>query len=195
MVGRMMTPYSVMLFVHLVAMSGLVSALSLEALALFHLRRAATAADARTWIGLASGLTMLAIGSLVVLLLSGGYLTERMSAWTLAWPKLPVAVLIAIAASGAVSGSLLRALRRAGGSHRVNEAEFRAGRRDPVLTASLGIRIALVVGIVFIVTAKPGLLESLEILGVALILGLVSTVRNWRGGRAAPFAVGAGGGK
>jgi hypothetical protein len=144
-----------MLFVHLVAMSGLVSALSLGALALFSLRRTATAADARTWIGLMPGLTMLAIGSLVVLLLSGGYLTDRMSAWTLALPKLTVAVLIVIAAFGAVSGSRLRALRRVGGSPRMTETEFRARLHDPILKVSLGIRIALVVGTVLIMTAKP----------------------------------------
>ena len=55
-----MMPYSVMLFVDLIAMSGLVSALSLEALALFYLRRIATPADARMWIGLVPVLAGLA---------------------------------------------------------------------------------------------------------------------------------------
>jgi hypothetical protein len=175
-----MTLYSFVSFVHVVSTLGIVAALSLEAATLVRLRTAKTSDEVRLWIDLAPGLPALAIGSLVFLLLSGGYLTSQMSAWALAWPTLAVATLLLIAPLGAASGKRMRAIRRASAVNNSNESDLLARLRDPFLKFSLNVRIALLLAIVLLMTAKPGLPESLAIVGVYANLGFASTLLFWR---------------
>jgi hypothetical protein len=93
--------YSVVLFLHVGAALVLASALSIDALLLFQLRRATSSSGTKSWLDLWSAVSWMAGGSGFVLLLSGGYLADRMSAWTLAWPKVALATSILIGALGA----------------------------------------------------------------------------------------------
>jgi hypothetical protein len=86
------------LFLHVGAALVLASALSIDGLILFQLRRATSPMRA-TWLDLWSVVPWIAGGSGLVLLLSGGYLTHRMSAGTEAWPKVALAALILIGIS------------------------------------------------------------------------------------------------
>jgi len=80
-----MTLYSLVLFLHVAAALALASALSIDALILFQLHRATTSTAAHPWLNLWSAVPRIAGSSGLLLLLSGGYLTDRMSAWSLAW--------------------------------------------------------------------------------------------------------------
>jgi hypothetical protein len=91
-----MTLYSLVLFLHVGAALALASALSIDALILFQLRRATSPAGAHLWLDLWPVVPWTASGSGLFLLFSGGYLADRMSAWTLAWPKMAFATLILI---------------------------------------------------------------------------------------------------
>jgi hypothetical protein len=182
-----MTFYSAVLFAHVVSALGVFAALSLEAVGLVHLRRATTASEARLWIEFAPGLPALAIGSLVLLLLSGIFMTAQMGGWTLAWPRVALGALILIGPLGAVTGRRMRAIRLACASNNPNGADLLGKLRDPFLKYSMNIRIALVLGIVLLMTAKPELRESLGIAVSSIFLGLVSTVL-WRRGTALPIA-------
>src|SRR5258708_40348908 len=82
-----MSMFSVVLFVHVAAVLGLVSALTLEAVVLHHVRHAATSGAVRSWIDRAPLPRWAAIAMLAVLLLSGGWLTGQMSMWGSGWPK------------------------------------------------------------------------------------------------------------
>jgi hypothetical protein len=86
-----MTIYSIVLFLHVGAALVLASALSIDGLILFQLRRATSPIGATSWLDLWSVFRWIAGGSGLVLLLSGGYLTHRMSAGTEAWPKVALA--------------------------------------------------------------------------------------------------------
>jgi hypothetical protein len=183
-----MTLYSVVLFVHVASALGIFAALSLEAVALLHLRRSTTASEVRLWMELAPGLPSLAIGSLIFLLLTGIFMTAQMSGWTLAWPRVAVATLILIAPLGAATGRRMRAIRLACAASKPNESDFLGKLRDPFLKFSMNIRIALVLGIVLLMTAKPGLPESLGIVAVFAILGFVSTILFWRRDSPTPIA-------
>jgi hypothetical protein len=55
---------------------------------------------------------------------------------------------------------------------------------DPILGAGLHTMIALVLGIVFLMTIKPSLVDSVIALAVALALGLASSLPLWRASRA-----------
>jgi hypothetical protein len=121
------------------------------------------------------------MGSLVVLLFSGGYLTDRMSGWTLAWPKVSVATLVLIAPLGAITGKRMRAIRRICLANKTNDTELVNQLRDPFLKISLGIRTALGLGVVLLMTAKPGLRGSISIIGSSLVLGFLwSLLRSRR---------------
>src|SRR5258708_470089 len=113
-----MTLYSVILFVHVVSALGIFSALGIEAVTLSRLRQTKTSLEARRWIDFAPGLPAMAIGSLVLLLLSGGYLTMQLSAWISAWPKVSLAALVLIAPFGAVTARRMRVIRVACGANK-----------------------------------------------------------------------------
>jgi hypothetical protein len=186
-----MTHYSAVLFVHVVSALTLAAALGLEALTLVRLQRATTSGEARFCMDFAPGLPLMTIGSGLFLMLSGGYLTAQMSAWTMAWPKLAVAILVLTAPLGAATGRRMRAIRRACASNETNESDLLGRLRDPFLKFSLNIRIALVLGIVLLMTAKPELPESLGIIGVFAILGFASALLFWRRDTAPPVVSGA----
>jgi hypothetical protein len=171
-----MTVYSVVLFLHIVAVFVPVSSLSLETAVLFRLQQAVSSGGARLWIDPAPGLSLMGIGSLAVLLISGGDLTARMSGWILAWPKVAVATLILIALLGAISGRRMRAIRRPCLAGKTNDSELTNRLRDPILKVSLGIRIALGLGAAPLMTAKPGLWVSIIIVGASVVLGLLSSL-------------------
>jgi hypothetical protein len=165
-----MTMYSLVLFLHVGAALVLASALGIDGLILFQLRRAASPIRATSWLDLWSAVPWIAGGSGLVLLLSGGYLTHRMSAGTEAWPRVALATLILIGVLGGVTSRRMRALRRT--SVRDQPAFFSRGY--PILRVSLSLRIALVFAAVLLMNAKPQLRESLSVVGAALVLGLVA---------------------
>jgi hypothetical protein len=182
-----MTLYSAVLFVHVASAFGIVAALSLAAVTLARLRKATTVSEARVWTVFAPGVPALAVVSLVFLLLSGIYMTIQMGGWTLAWPKVALGALILIGPLGAVTARRLRAIQIACAASRPNEFEIFAKLRDPFLVFSMNTRIALVLGILLLMTAKPEMRQSLGIVVSSIFLGLVSTV-FWRREGAAPVA-------
>ncbi len=182
-----MTLYSAVLFVHVVSALGVFAALSLEAVGLIHLRRATTASEARLWIEFVPGLPALAIGSLVLLLLSGIFMTAQMAGWSLAWPRVAMGALVLIGPLGAVTGRRMRAIRVACAANNPNESDLFGKLRDSFLKYSMNIRIALVLGIVLLMTAKPELRESLGIVVSSVFLGFVSRI-FWRRDSASPIA-------
>jgi hypothetical protein len=182
-----MTLYSVVLFVHVASAFGIAAALSLAIVTLSRLRRATTVSEARLWVEFAPGVPALAIIALVFLLLSGIYMTAQMGGWTLAWPKVALGALILIGPLGAVTGRRLRAIQIACAATTPNESDIFAKLRDPFLVYSMNMRIALVLGILLLMTAKPELRESMGIIVSSILLGLVSSA-FWRRDTASPIA-------
>jgi hypothetical protein len=108
------------------------------------------------------------------LFLSGGFLADRISVWSSAWPKLAVAAVLLFGALGAISGGRLRAIRNIGRKEKATQSELTAQLQGPLLKSSLGIRIGLVLGAILLMTAKPGMLESFAILVAAIAIGLTA---------------------
>ena len=163
-----MTAYSVVLFLHLLAVLVLVCAWSFEALSLARLRRSTTVNDVGLWINVVPGLPAMAMGSLLVLLLSGGYLTSKMSGWTFAWPKAAILAMVLIAPLGAVTGRRMRMIRRMIIAGTSAESALLTALRNPILKFSLYIRGWVITGIVLLMAAKPGMAESASIVGISL---------------------------
>lgn len=170
-----MTLYSLVLFFHIAAVLALFAALNVEALSLYRLRRVATLAEAQLWIEPVPGLPLVALASLLVVFFSGIYLTIRMSAFDAAWPKVTVVALLCIAALAAISGRRMRMIRRTCATATAIGSEVRGLLQDSLLPISLGIRSAVVLGIVLLMGAKPELWESVGILGVSAVLGFLGS--------------------
>src|ERR1700704_4878117 len=176
-----MTLRSLVLFVHVTAVLTMFAALSFEALSLFELRRASTLTELRRWIEPLPHLPSLARGSLVFL--SGVYLTVRMSAFELAWPKVAVGALLLIAPFEALTGWRLRAIRRTSVETKAIDSELTSRLQDPFLKVSLSIRLSLLLGILLLMSAKPDLWESIAIVGISVVVGFLLSLPAWgRGG-------------
>jgi hypothetical protein len=176
-----MTLYPIILFCHLAATLVVAAALSIEAISLSRLRRSTTRSEVRIWSDLVPNFSLIMIGSLAVLLLSGGYMTEQIAAWTLGWPRIAVLGLVLIAPFGAVTGKRMRAIRRESSKDSSTLTDLSTRVRDPFLKVSFCARTTLFFGIVFLMTVRPGLGESLAVLGVSLLLGFASAQITFRG--------------
>ena len=176
-----MTFYALILFAHIVAVLTLFSALSFEILSLCRLRQASCLTDVLLWIKPVGGLPLVTIGSVLVVFFSGVYLAIRMSAFDLPWPKVTVAALLLIAPLGAMTGRRMRALRQACDAAQSFNPELLKRLRDPFLKISLAVRIAVALGIVLLMVAKPGWSESISIMGASVLLGFLSTFLTRRG--------------
>lgn len=175
-----MSLYSLVLFFHVIAVLGLCAALSFEGLSLHRLRQSSTLTEVRQWIQPVPGLPLLTAGSAFVILLSGIYLTVRMSAFELAWPKVTIGPLLLIAPFGAMTGKRMKGIRQLCADAKPISFELTKRLQDPFLKVSLGIRTGVFLGIVLLMSAKPELWESILIVAASVILGLLSSLLAWR---------------
>jgi len=168
-----MNLYTAVLFVHAVAVLVLTAALTLEAWILLQLRRTMRPSDAQPWIGTMQPVAIAAITSLVVIYVTGAYLTESLHSWAYAWPRLAVLEIVLFAILGAMTGRRMRAIRRHSANEQMNPSEWNALTSSPFLKVSLSTRIWIVMGTILLTAAKPNLRESLLIVAGSLILGLL----------------------
>ena len=175
-----MTFYSLVLFVHVAAVMALFAALAFEVLSLVRLRRAPTLTEARLWIDPVPRLPLAAMGSLLLVLFSGIYMAIRTSAFGEAWTTVTLAALLVAAPLGAITGRRMREIRQTITRATAIDSELRARLQNPVLKVSLGIRIAVVLGIILVMGAKPELWESVGVVGASLGVGLLSSLLTWR---------------
>jgi hypothetical protein len=117
----------------------------------------------------------------LLLLLSGIFMTTQSSEWMLAWVRVALGALLLMGPLGAVTGRKMRATRKACAANDRNGSDLIAKLRDPFLKFSMNIRIAVVLGIVLLMTAKPELRQSLGIVVSAVFLGFVSALFGGRG--------------
>ena len=173
-------------FLHVVSALGLTAAFGAEAVGLAGLRRATRADEALVWLRSRRWVLLIGPASIGLVLATGIYLT--VAEWGAdAWIVVSLVSLVALAAIGGVltgvpMARITPAVERASGPLR---EELRHDLRSPLLTVSLLTRIAITVGIVFLMVQKPALPASLVTItlaaGIGAAAGLVS-------GRRAPSA-------
>ncbi len=172
--------YRIALFLHIVGALGLFVGLGLEWMSVRQLRRAFTGGEAIGWIRPLGSLRRLYPASMAAILASGLYMTA--AGWgRVWWAVFGLIGMVLIAAIGrGLAGGRMSAVRRAtfeeGGP--LSPAS-RALLRDPVLWGSVQARVALALGIVFLMSVKPGLTGSLATLAVASLAGIAASTRAW----------------
>jgi hypothetical protein len=172
-----MTLYSFALFVHILGALALFGALGLEWVALLNLRRVGTAEQAREWLKVFALFPRIYPLAWLAIILAGLYMTAAVwkgAGWIIV---ALVSVVVLAAAGGALTSrrmaSLAQGIAREKGSL---SNELQATLRDPYLLAVFQVRLAFTLGIVFLMIAKSGLAVSLLDMGVATVLGLLSTL-------------------
>ncbi len=172
-----MNDYAIALFLHIVGALGLFVALGLEWTSLLLLRRATTSEQVRERMRLASGVRGVSGAALATLLVSGVYLTATV--WGgVAWIGVALGAMVLMAVLGvALSGPRLAAIGRA-----VEHGSL-APVPDPLLWVSMQTRVAVALGIVFLMTVKPDLNGSLLTIAVAAVLGLIAALPAMVAGR------------
>jgi len=168
-----MSAYTLALFFHIVGALGLFATLVAERVIWGELSRVEDVGQARTALSTAIRLTLVGLGSLLVLFGSGAYL--MVSVWG-SRPWLTVAMLSAVPLTG-LSGALtlprIGALRRAlARESNPLPKRFSSELRRPVLMLSNYVRSAIVLAVVFLMTTKPGAGSSLLALLAATALGI-----------------------
>lgn len=180
-----MSPYSIILFLHVVGALVLFFALGLEWICHRGLTRSGTAKKAREWMSLARPLRAIYPLTSVALLATGIYLSVLWGGQT--WIVGGMVSLVLIASLGAgLTGPRMRALARAAAVESGGLSEGLGSRiHDPVLRVSLYVRLAVAFGVVFLMTSKPGSGGSMATLAIALVAGVGSSVPSRSGAPAA----------
>src|SRR5207244_7533934 len=151
-------------------------ALAFEWVAWAGLRRSGTVQEARGWLGLLGLVRRGGPALLGCVLVSGLYMTATVVGWT-AWILVGLASFVVIAALGGIStGRSLPAIQRALGTETgpIPDA-LRQRMSAPILAASVRVRTALALGIVFLMTTKPDVLGAVIVIVVAAALGVVAS--------------------
>jgi hypothetical protein len=173
-----MTLYQLLVFLHVLGAVGIFVALGIETISLGRLQSAATPVDARVWMGLLKLPGRLGPIAMLTTLVAGMWMMAQVWGYQ-PWIVSAFVGLVGMAALGGVIS--LRGARRlrvalAGETGPELSDAFRSIRSGTALTASLRLRIAIGIGILGLMTIRPGATGSWLILAAAAVSGLVASI-------------------
>ncbi len=172
-----MNLYSIALFFHIVGAIGFFVALGLEWTSLQQIRSATTSEQVRDWMRVSNGTRRLGMVSMLTILIAGFYMMAI--AWGfVAWIIVALgALILAVALTMALTSPRMMAIgqlmttEKGPVSHALHNLT-----NQPLLWISIRTRVAIALGIVFLMTVKPGLVGSLLTIGIAVVIGLASAL-------------------
>ena len=151
-------------FGHIVGALLLFVSLGVEWVAVDRLSRSPALRRAERWVTIYKRSLRWHIAGATVILASGVAMAVRLEVLYFAWVLTSLVMLLLIAA---LAGIVSRSRRRA--------EDLRIGRLSP---ASVAIRIALALGVSYLMVAKPEIVESLIVMAVALAIGAIAATRT-----------------
>jgi hypothetical protein len=176
-------PYKIALFIHVVSVLALFTAAGIEITEMVGLRRSATVETVRAWArGTAFVGRVFPISS-VVILVSGLFM--MVAAWpgNTPWAITALVSLVVLAIlGGAINGKRLEAIHSAAEAAPAGPipATLRQQINDPVLWTSVQTMTVGALGIVYLMTVKPGWVASVVCMLIALAIGVASAQPAWR---------------
>ena len=170
-----MTLRSFFLFVHVVASMGVSGTLAIEGVLIWRLRRATDPTHRRDTLNGFRLLRVLAPLSLAPTVMSGMFLMRTVWGSHAAWINVGFASLVLAAVVGVTSTAMRIARLRKADDDPIGGSRGQIGR-DPILVVSFVMRTAIFIGIVFLMTVKPGLEESLIGMSMATAGGLAASL-------------------
>jgi Predicted integral membrane protein (DUF2269) len=181
-----MNIYNIVLFLHVSGAIGYFLGIGTWLLVLFGLRRAQRVENVRVLIKLTNLSGPISGIGVLLLLTAGLYMAFTEGSLQTGWVLVALISLILMASSGAAlieprRRAIERLAREAPDGPLPQSLEQRT--HDPVLLTVLQTIGALLLGMVLLMTTKPGLVSSLIVVVVALLLGLVLGVLTSRATR------------
>jgi hypothetical protein len=177
-----MSPYPIALFTHFLGLVGLFVGYGLEWASSSLLRRSTTSDQARSWLRIYKLSLPISGPGLLILIISGGYMASNPGAMKQGWISASLlAIVVALAIGFILILPRIKRIRAAlpEGSAALPEA-VHARVQDPMIVTLVRTRLVLALGIVYIMTAKPGALSnSLFILLGAVVIGLLCAAPVW----------------
>ena len=168
--------YHLALFVHIVGAFGIFMALAVELAALLGSRAARTVEVLRAWSSVGKPLAVLFPVCSLLILAAGLAMTIGVWGWTHAWIDLSLAMLVFMSAWGAiVNGRFAEQIARQAallGSGPI-PPELARMLNNPLHWTSVAAMFTGSLGVVFLMTTKPGWLGSIVALIIAFVLGAV----------------------
>jgi len=169
--------YSIALFLHIAGALGFFVALGLEWTGLSQIRSAMTLEQVRASMGILKNVRKVGFVSMLTTVITGIYM--MLSVWGgVAWIYVTLGSLVlVIALTQVVTAPRMAAIGQALATEKGPLSQtFHNLANHPLLWISLQTRVAIALGIVFLKVAKPSLGGSLLTIGVAIVLGLASTL-------------------
>jgi uncharacterized membrane protein YjjP (DUF1212 family) len=173
--------YPLLVFLHVLGAVSMFAAWGVEAVLLQRLRRTVTIDEARTSAHHLRKYGRMAPVAMLAVLATG---MAMMTQWgPQPWMSAAFGALIVIGVIGGVTGRRMRPRIAAALAGEQGGAPTGIAATAGSLAVSLQLRVAIGVGIIGLMTMKPGAQGSLLILGVATVTGLLVAVREtWRHG-------------
>lgn len=177
-----MNYYALALYLHFLGLAGLFAGYGLEWTASSRLRRAATADQARTWLGLYRASLPVSGPGLLLLILTGGYMASITGSMRQGWMSASLlAVVLALIIGFALLLPRMKKVRAAlpEGSATLQDSAL-ARVNDPMIVTLIRVRFLLALGIAYLMTLKPDSFStSLIVLLVAIVLGALCAASSW----------------
>ncbi len=177
-----MNLYTIALFVHLVGAIGVFVGIGVWFFAAVAMRRAQDVAQVRALAGLTGASGNVAVGGVLLLAVAGFYMALSVWGWQTAWIDVATISFALLAPLGvAVIDPRIRALAKAAdvAPDGPVSSSLVAGVRNPLLSSGLSLYLAVLLGIVFLMTTKPLLVEAVMVMGIAATIGLVAAMVIW----------------
>jgi len=171
--------YTIALFAHIVGVLGLFIALGIEGLALARMRRARSVAQVREWADATHAVGALHPVATLLILGPGLYMLLSVWGWATAWIDISLALTLTLSVLGpAVNARRFKAIRAAAATapEGMPPTALTQLIHDQVLGVSFPAMAGVAVGIVYLMTVKPGPVGSLAAVAVAVALGAFSSL-------------------
>jgi hypothetical protein len=172
-----MSLYTLALFVHLVGVIVGLAGVCGWLFALIGVRAARTVGQVRALLALYAMVGNVALGGVALIIIGGLYMALSTSTWQRPWLIVAtISFVLVLAAGGPVFGSRVQALAKlaAEASEGPLPASLAAQIQDPFVRVALHTYIAVLFGIVFLMTIKPPLVWAIVTIIVAAALGVLS---------------------
>jgi hypothetical protein len=164
--------YDVVLFLHILTVAIAFFLIGIAVHATLRCCTASTLGEARDGLSAAARIGRFMPVITVLLLATGGYLTQSRWSWSTSWVDVSVAGLLLVTAVG---GGLI-ATRERGLHRKLDEVQTNGGAlaRDPMLLGATGINIGLVAAVMFVMVVKPALAVSIIALAIGAAAGFAA---------------------
>jgi Predicted integral membrane protein (DUF2269) len=177
-----MTPYAIVVFLHLFGMVGLFVGYGLEWAASSLLCRSTTADQARSWLRIYRLSMPISGPGLLLLIITGGYLASVTGSMKQGWISASLlGIIFALGIGFVFILPRVRRIRAALPEGNVALAPAGIGLvSDPVIVTLIRVRGLLALGIVFLMTTKPEMLvTSLFVLLGFTVAGMLCAASSW----------------